>query len=652
MTHQLALAAFLVGNLAAGAVARGAPPSDAPAEAEAAQVPPADAPPADPDADPTGDPDEVIVVTGTRSPTPLAASPVTTEVIDRKHIVESGARTAADALSTRAGIFLERGLGGVGVSIQGLGPAYVLVLVDGQRQLGRTDGAVDLERFAAANLEQIEIVRGPGSALYGSDALGGVINLVSRAPEQERAELAVRADHRGGTDLSAQAGGGSPRVSGALVGGWRQSPAYDRSPDTAGTTIAGFSDAQGGARARYRRGERWRIDGSGSYQRRDLHGVDGSATGAVLDRHNLVEDVATAVDARWYGERTTGSLHLGGSYYRDQFAQDQRGSSALDQYQDTREHLIELGAQVDRKLGERHRLTTGGEVLAEALRSERLSEEGSRTRAALYVQDEWRIGEAYRVLVVPAVRLDADTQFGSHVTPRLAVRWDPTDAVVARAAVGMGYRAPGFKDLYLRFENPGVGYVIDGNPALSPETSVSVQGGVEWKPRPWAWVAANAYVNDLHDLITAVTFDDGLSTGTIRFSYDNIGRARTMGGDVATTVARGRLSAELGYAYTRARDLELDTVLDGIPAHRVNGALRWRDEVEGLTAAVEITATGPRSYGGVDTERRLDVRARVARRFGERLELAMGADNLLDRGDDSVDRIPPLTLYLAVTARL
>src|SRR5690606_36054146 len=120
-----------------------------------------------------------------RSETPRQASPVTTEVIDRQRLVESGAQTVADALALRPGLWIERGIAGTaGITMQGLGPKYSLILVDGVRQIGRTDGVVDLDRFAIEDLEQIEIVRGPSSVLYGSDALGGVVNLVTRMPRE------------------------------------------------------------------------------------------------------------------------------------------------------------------------------------------------------------------------------------------------------------------------------------------------------------------------------------------------------------------------------------------------------------------------------------------------------------------------------------
>lgn len=599
-------------------------------------------------------PDEIIVVTGTRAETPLAASPVTTEVVAREAIEESGAETVADALATRPGLWLERTLAGTSISMQGLGSKYVLVLVDGQRQLGRVDGALDLERFGAADVEQIEIVRGPGSAMYGADALAGVVNIITRPPGEERAELDLRVDHRGASESHATVGGGRGDWSGVASGTWRRGDAFDHSPADPGTTIAAYTDAHAELRTRYQRGERWRVDGTTGFQRRDLQGVDTQGGGAVLDRRNLVEIASAGLTARRTGERGGATVHAGLGYHRDQFASDQRGATALDQYQDTREHLGELSGQVERRIGERHLATAGAEGLIEGLRSERLSDDGARRRGALWLQDEWRAGADYRWLVVPAVRVDADSQFGVHATPRLAARWDVTDEVVTRASLGLGYRAPSFKEQLLRFENPGAGYVVIGNPDLAPETSRSLQGGAEWRPAGWAWTAANLFVNDLTDLITAVTRSDGGPGMPVQFSYANVGRARTAGVELSAAVARGRLRAELGYAYTYTRDLEAGVPLDGMPAHRVAGALRWRDAGEGLTAVAEVALTGARPYQVADgmtaADARVDLRARVARRFGEQLELYVGAENLLGAGDAGFDPIAPRTLYAGIGA--
>jgi outer membrane receptor for ferrienterochelin and colicins len=611
------------------------------------------------DVDEAHDVDEVIVVTGTRTETPLASSPVHTEVVDRAHLEESGAETVAEALAFRPGLWLERGIAGTGVSIQGLGPEYVLVLVDGQRQIGRVGGAIDLERIAVGDVERIEIVRGPSSALYGADALGGVVNIVRRAPEAGTAGVIdARIDGRLATDLRARVESASQRWWGGAGTEWRRGDAFDRTPGEPSTTLSAYDDLRGGGRGGWRPGARTDVEVGGEYGRRDLQGVSASATGAVFDRRNLIETASAQALSRWRGDATVLRASLGVGTYRDQYLDDQRDSSALDRNEETRESLGEASAGIERVVG-RHRVTAGVDGLREALTADRLAMPGLRWRGAVYAQDEWRIGDEYRWLVVPAVRVDHDSQFDTHATPRLAVRWDPTDRVALRASSGMGFRAPSFKELLLRFENPGVGYVVEGNPALRPEQSVSAQLGGEWRPRASVWLAASTFHNELENLIASVTLDDGGGAGgPIRFGYDNIGRARTQGVEGWLLVERGRLGAELGYAYTRARDVDARRALEGVPAQRASAALRWRDRAEAFTASLEAVVTGPRPFylsddpaDVMESDPRLEARARIARRFAAGLTFYLGVENLLDAGDDRFDPIAPRTLYAGVTAR-
>lgn len=603
---------------------------------------------------------EVIVVTGTRSETPLAASPVVTEVIDRKRLEESGVQTVSEALTLRPGLWIDRGIAGTtGITIQGLGPQYSLILVDGARQIGRTEGYLDLDRFGITDIEQIEIVRGPSSALYGADALGGVVNIITRRPKDGFAlDAAGQIDGRLATDTRARLAVGRGGLAAALSGEYRQGPAVRRADEIAdGTTLDSYADRHVTGRATDQRGEHWRFDGSADYLYRDLRGVDATGTGAVFDRRNLVETATGQATAQYADDVTAVRLTADASLYRDQYLYDQRLSDALDDYQETDESLVEGSAQVARQLGQ-HRALAGVELLRETLDTQRLSAPGSRTRGALYGQDEWRLGRGDQLMVVPAARLDLDSQFGTHVTPRLAARWQPTSQLVLRGSVGLGYRAPDFKELLLHFANPGVGYVVDGNPDLGPETSRSVQAGVEWQARPWLWLSANGFYNGLHDLISVVTKpEDG--SGMLRFGYDNIGRARTAGVETYAMVTRGRAGLELGYALTRARDLDADRALEGIPPQRFTATLRWRDPSEGFDAFAAVVLTGHRPFYLSDdpqratlSERRVEIRARVAKRFPGGFGGFLGVDNLLDAGDATLDRLAPRTFYAGVEMHL
>lgn len=599
-------------------------------------------------------------MTGTRSETPLSSSPVVTEVIDRKRIEESGVQTVAEALTLRPGLWVDRGIAGTtGITIQGLGPQYSLVLVDGARQIGRTDGYLDLERFGVEDIEQIEMVRGPSSALYGADALGGVVNIITRRAKNGVAIDALgQLDGRLASDTRARIAYGKGGIGGALVGELRRGdPVRRGAASDVGTTLDGYEDRHVTARGVHQRLDRWRFDGAADYLWRDLRGIDASATGATFDRRNLVENASAQASAQYSGDRTALRVSADASTYRDQYLYDQRLSDALDEYQVTDEHLVEGSAQVIRQFGQ-HRALVGGELLREGLDSDRLAMPGVRTRGAVFAQDEWRLLRDDQLIVVPAARVDFDTQFGTHTTPRVAARWQATERVVARGSLGMGYRAPGFKELLLHFANPSVGYVVDGNPDLQPETSRSAQVAGEWQAKSWLWLSANGFYNGLHDLIYAVTLpDDG--SGTLRFGYDNIGRARTAGMEAYAMATRGRAGLELGYALTRARDLDAERPLESVPAHRFTATLRWRDRENGFDAFAAAVMTGHRPfYLGDDpqvptlTARRVEVRARMAKRFRNGLGGFLGADNLLDAGDGELDRIPPRTFYAGVEMHL
>ena len=121
-----------------------------------------------------------MVVTATRTEIPLGDSPVATEVISREDIEESGTEDLAALLEDHPGVDITRSYLGSSIRLQGLEPEHVLILVNGHRVLGMKGGVIDLSRFTVDNIERIEIVKGPSSALYGSEAMGGVINIITQ----------------------------------------------------------------------------------------------------------------------------------------------------------------------------------------------------------------------------------------------------------------------------------------------------------------------------------------------------------------------------------------------------------------------------------------------------------------------------------------
>jgi outer membrane receptor for ferrienterochelin and colicins len=601
------------------------------------------------------------VVTGTRSVERLQDAPVAVEVITRREIEASGARDVAELLSGRPGVELSPSpFAGTGLRLQGLGPEYSLLLVDGERVTGQLDGQLDLSRLSTDNLEQIEIVKGPSSVLYGSDAVSGVVNLITR-----RAHRPLGADARvsyGGLrqlELEGGAEGKSEHWGLRLGGGFRRRDAYRLEPGDASTSGSDLDSYRYSGRGEWRPSEHFQLEARAEGNRKVQRGVDALDTGAVFDRASQDEALLATLVPTWTPSAHT-TLSVTGHYsrYRHRFVYDQRAASALDRVDETLEQLAKVGVQLNQQLGEAHQLVAGLEALGEGLVSSRLEGgEGTRSRLSLFAQDSWRV--VPRLVVVPGVRGDLDSRFGPVGTPRLALRWDALDALTVRASYGLAFRAPSFQEQLIDFENPSVGYGVAGNPALRPEKSRGGNLGLEARPGDGALVWLGLFRNDLRDMITVLTLPD---VAGLRFGYDNIARATVQGVELGWTQRLpASLRLELGYTFTHARDVTSARALPGQAAHRVTGRASWRRRAWGLEASVRASWTGARPYyedaDGDGAEERVDapgyvsLEAQVAKDVGEWVRVFLAGNNLAGAGDARFLPLPPRALYAGVSAR-
>jgi len=604
-----------------------------------------------------------IVVTGTRTERSLAETPVATQVIDRNEIVQSGGENVAEVLEETPGVVLSRGVGGTGIMLQGLDPQYTLVLVDGQRATGRVDGTLDLTRFPSEDVDRIEIVRGPGSVLYGADALAGTVNVVSRRPSRpHEAEVHTAYGSFRTVDLTGRMAITRDRYTGSTSAGWHRTDGWDADPSDTATTGSAQGLWRVGTRQELRELGPLTLVGSADYLRRGTSRVDASATGAVFDRRNLSE-VITAGLAPTLEVSSVSKLRLTGSYnlWRDQFVQDQRGSTALDQSQDTWDHIGQVGAQYDHEL-DAHRITVGGDVLAEELRSDRIDPTRvDRQRYALFAQDEWTPSVAPRISVLAGARVDLDTFFGFYPTPRVALTVTPSRRVTLRASYGRGYRAPSFREMFLLFSNPSVGYVVTGNDQLRPETSWSTNLSLELRPWSWLGLAAHAFDHRLKDTIVVDTVDD--ESEITQFGYTNVGEATSRGVEMLATLSvLEPLRLEGSWSLAHTRDLANDRPLPGRPRSYGTAGLLFSRARWGTSLRVRSSIIGRRNFYAdldgdeIEDTQRADPFVTLDLRLAQELvaghvQAFAGVENLLDAGDATTNPIAPRSFYGGVTVR-
>lgn len=543
-----------------------------------------------------------IVVTADRSEKPLKDTVTRTEVIKRKEITDRGARNLAEILETRSGIEVRPGIRGQEIRMLGLDPQYVLFLVDGQRVTGRIDGSIDLTRFKAEEIERIEIVKGPSSALYGSDALGGVINIITRKPDAPyiaEGEFQFGSGRRlnfgsgNETHVSATTGISKERYSTIWTAGWHRSDGFDLTPRTerrkdaerivtrlpgvSEEDLPGIEDQTGSAfedlnvsnRSTFDITENWDIVGRVNYRFLDQDRVDLNPPRTVLERSNETHDVITSAQTN-YRFSDIASLHVGGSYSRffDRLELDQRNSDELDSQENQDDRVQEGNIRFQYNAG-RHILTTGIDGLWEEYLSPRISNGGYgyRQRLAGYVQDEYRPFDSYFFLV-PGLRYEHDSQFGSQTTPRLAMRYDPTKDWRFRVGAGRGYRAPSFKDLFFNFQNPGVGYQVVGNDDLEPEKSVGYNASIEYEPATWVFFNLDGYYNSVTNLIE-LRRRPAANNSLTTFQPVNVNKARTAGTELAVTFRFWKhFQFMIGYNYNYTEDLSQNIPLEGRALHR------------------------------------------------------------------------------------
>ncbi|MEQ1572322.1 MAG: TonB-dependent receptor, partial [Myxococcota bacterium] len=513
--------------------------------------------------------DEAVVVTGTRTERPLGESPVAVEVLTAEDIARTGSVDVSDALESQPGVEIVRDYLGATIRLRGMDPDQVLVLVDGQRLVGQTGGAADLSRIPVEEIERIEVVKGPASALYGADAVGGVVQIFTRSARRPSLSANARGGTIGNLDGSVSGSTGRRGIWGArLTGGWHHAPAIDRTPDTVATSLDSKRIADVGGRVDAAPNPDLTVPVTFSYSGTVTSGISSSPAGAVIDRTNATEDARVMLQPSLTGERSRTGAHLGVSAFRDQYRSDQREGDE-DALELTTERLLQGGLQRDQVAGP-HVVSFGAEGAWEHLVSDRIGP-GSADRqwGAVYAQDEWKVVD--HLVAVPSARVDADSWYGVVPTPRLALRADPTSTLTLRGTAGTSYRAPRFRELLLRFDNPGVGYRVEGNPDLRPEHTFTVDAAVEWVPSTVASVAASGWWSPTRDLIDLGGAQLGTDGATV-YQYVNVREALIRGFEVGGTLdPTERLGFTAGYTFTDARDRATGERLLGRAAHRITG---------------------------------------------------------------------------------
>jgi outer membrane receptor for ferrienterochelin and colicins len=549
---------------------------------------------------------EDITVTGTRTEKRLRDTPVVTEVITAEEIENSSASTVTEILDDYGIMYTGNAMGDY-IQLQGMGESRVLFLIDGRRVVGRISSRLKGETMPLGNVERIEIVRGPQSALYGSDGIGGVINIITKKPGDEFSLSAaitnrfLLAYDDPGTPAKAEPfddfnpireqnltlGLGLPlgptrnsltveaargdfylnelKILSVLPEYYRIKPGFDTAfplGDTAEMRLGGSlmlmrSDDQTSRQGSLSRLDYIRADG---YVEAELMPMeDGILTLRAYDNfYQRDKDSYSAMFDTW----ATGNNHE-----NENFA----GLEALGVYEGLSNFLFTLGLEGAYNTMDKYNLRNNG-TFAQV------------DKEALFLQAERFREETYSLIA--GLRLERHSQYGFAAAPKLSAMYHLPWGMRVLGGAGVGYRAPDFSDLYLVKDDNPAHPVVRGNPELQPEYAIGFNLGLEQVLQDRLFAQVNGYYSELFGEIAHV--DTGTPDDIGRAVYDtkNIARSFRTGVDTEgrlTILAGSYISA--GYSWLFAYDRTEETELHLQPAHTVK-----------MKAGIDHRKTGINTY--------------------------------------------------------
>ncbi|AYC33698.1 TonB-dependent vitamin B12 receptor [Pseudomonas cavernae] len=436
------------------------------------------------------------VVTATRTEQAEQHSLAAVTVIDREQIERSQAQSVPELLRKVPGVSLANN-GGPGKStslfMRGTNSNHVLVLIDGIKAGSVTSGGTALQDLPVELIERIEVVRGPRSSLYGSEAIGGVIQIFTRKGGGEGAKPFFSAGY--GTHDSYQ---GSAGVSGGHGQGWYSLGVSGLDTDGINVKpagVSGYEDDSDGYR---------NLSGSANAGYRFANGLELDGNVLQAKSHNDYDSVNSRRRAG-FGANADGVTKVVGG--RARFAalepwrvtlQAGRSEDKSDAFQDGAfysrfdSRRDSLSWQNDLSLAAGHTLTLGADYQRDEVNGSTAYAVDSRDDKGAFVQYLGQVGRQDWQL---SLRHDDDEQFGEHDTGNIGWGYALSDELRFTSSYGTAFKAPSFNQLYY----PGF-----GNPDLDAEKSHSVEVGLAGK-HAWGHWAANAYRTKIDNLIATIT---------------------------------------------------------------------------------------------------------------------------------------------------
>jgi outer membrane receptor for ferrienterochelin and colicins len=578
---------------------------------------------------------EEIVVIASKYPQELLESIASVEILSKEDIELSKSENLAGVIKNIAGLEItDYGSPGdiKSVSIRGSSPEQVLIMIDGQVVNDPQIGKIDLGLIPSDMIEKIEIYRGPASALYGANALGGVINIITKSGEEEK-------------------------------------------KGTVGVSYGNYSTQK------YQASYQNKSDDMGYFFTGEYYKTEGDRENSQLDKVSLIGKISKEIDQQTdldlairyhdYQRGLPGSI----DYPTPNAQQNDRNFNLNLKWQKKKEdkdinimawydfHRLyydnpnewgHTGASIhktytaglsfdsthynfnfnNKNRESDHTLTWGGEIKQHWLDSTDIGTKQD-LNGAVFIQDVWQPAEE-DLSITAGLRYDYHQIFGGQFNPRIGISYRLQDELSIHASVGRAYRAPTYDDLYW----PEDGYV-GGNPNLLPETAWAYEAGMHFiNEKGDVQAELNVFRKNANQLISWAADSDGV------WRPSNIGSARVDGAEVILKKEfNENFTGNINYTYLNARDLDTDSQLK--PKHKYGFGLAYLNQFGENKDNFTVSLNGNLVAGRPDDldkyylfDANLDRDFTINKEKDRKIKLSFSIKNLFDQKPELVSGYP------------
>lgn len=615
---------------------------------------------------------EPLVVTATKSKISVKDVPAAVTIITAKDIQNSGAHTLKDIIAQSAGVAINRFGGREALSIRGFDARYSMILIDGKRIPAEPEPTYELERISFENVERIEIVRGPVTSLYGADALGGVVNIITKTSKKKSLTLTTSTGLATNSRETNQkysfnyASGQNGKTSFSLAGSF-----FDADPllKSDGTSYSTFGERKNlHARFDYNPTAEEIITFTASrldentQEYANLQTVMGTVKTNILDDNDRSQYSLSYTKNLPDGELYFNASHSIWNKYNDTI------NNNTNQYMNSiygRTTISTLEGRLTKEIAPNHILTFGGEYRPELFSGTGIQTgEGTFSKvfhnktyagsevktkySALYLQDQWTISP--KLLAITAARYDQSDKFENKLSPKLGLTYSPNSDWKIKLNAAQGFRVPSPNQLYLNLNVTRNGKLVNllGNQALHPESSKAYDLSIEHSSNNID-TKFTFFTSKLTDMID----ETWLNSNTVKYQNINSATLKGFEAEIAMPLSK-KISWSGNYTYLDATNNLTQERLYNRARHKLSTRLAYNPTA---TLQANLWLDSYIHYWfqpNASTKQNATYNIwnlNIQKQLNKTQTLALGIDNIFNHQDEALS-IPGTLIHLDLSFKL